>query len=150
MSSLNINHLVSAFQKSYTTIKVVFNNGADFNIENDFLPDRNDKRYTYKCLNSFHPKVGDIFIVHTLDAELKCVTVTEVHLSPQIDFDSDINYKWVVDKVDSSMYDGVMESEKELKDKIVILELESKKQQYINTMKEANPQLVEEIQKLIE
>ena len=150
MSNLNINHLVCAFQKEYTTIEVVFNDGAELSVEDEFLPDSEDKKYTYKCLDSMTPYTGDVFVIKAPSGILKCVTVVAVHDSPRIAFDSNIQYKWVICKVNDKAYKEVMEKEEELKEKIISLELENKKQQYINTIKETNPNLVENVQKFLE
>lgn len=54
--------------------------------------------------------------------------VTEVHLSPQIDPDSPIDYRWVVSRVDTSRYAATLEHERLLNDTIMTVERDVKRQ----------------------
>ena len=136
MNGVNINHLLSAVRKDYVTVKVLFSNS------------NND--YTYKCLKSIQPEVDDVLVIQNPSGAFKCVTVIEVHDVPKIDYDSNINYKWIVCKVQQGQYNKLLEYEGGLKNKLIALEVETKRQQYLKTIEEASPELKVELQSWIE
>lgn len=139
MSNLSTNHLISLFRQDFTTIKVKFK-------ESD------DKLYTYKCLKSEADalEIGchvivDVSIYMGDDRKFKAAIVAQIDSVPDIDYDSDIIYKWIVCKVDTTIYNEILEQEVILKEKIIAVELENKKNQYIKTIEEASPELLKEL-----
>lgn len=91
--TMNINHTITALQ-DFNTVGVRF--------------DDSKRTYTYKTTEKFEE--GDRAIVCP-NGILKVVTVREVHDTPQIDFGSNIEYKWIVQKVDLESYNKRMEQE---------------------------------------
>tara|TARA_R110000772_G_scaffold16184_12_gene46272 strand:+ start:298 stop:735 length:438 start_codon:yes stop_codon:yes gene_type:complete len=93
-------HIVSLLQDNYTTVKVEFTTNAALT-------------YTYKVLQSDNYQVGDSAIIETegTPSKLKVVSIIEVHDVPKIDTDADFDYKWVVQKVDRTQYDTIVENE---------------------------------------
>jgi len=90
-------HIVSLLQENYTTIEVQFR-------------ETQQKTYRYKALKECNIEVDDYVVVNVRD-ELKIVRVNEVHEYPKIDVDSSIDYKWIVQKIDTSAYDQQVENE---------------------------------------
>ena len=143
MSNLSLNHTISLFRKDFYTIKVIFNGDKkELGQNTNSIP----TEYTYKCLKSIKLEVDDIVVVLTPDGFHKCVTVTEVHNIPKLDYDSRINYKWIVGKVNTSVYESILEQEEILKERIMELEIESKRQEYLKTIDEMNPLLSKELE----
>lgn len=99
-------HLISLMDKDYTTVSVVFQKDS-----NRPTTSSTGKRYTYKTLKDNDPQVGDIAIVE-VGVQLAFVKIVEVHTTPQIDFDADFDYKWLVQYVEREDYDKRMASEK--------------------------------------
>jgi len=93
-------HIISLLQDNYTTVKVEFNTNAALT-------------YTYKVLKSDNYKVGDTAIVETaaVPPKLKIVHIIEVHDVPMIDTDANFDYKWLVQKIDRTQYDTIVENE---------------------------------------
>lgn len=121
----NMNHLVSLLQEGYTTIGVVFavRQPQPIDIELESLSRGRDRvanhqagpqTYTYKC--HFECIVGDLVILPpSSEGKLPSIgTVVRVDDEPELNFESDIEYKWAVARVDFSQYDQVMSSEKKM------------------------------------
>lgn len=125
----NLNHLVSLLQEGYTTIGVVFAAGAApvQRADDDMAPW--DPAYpgqpsrgatagaqicTYKC--HFECMVGDMVIVPPSGAgKLPSIaTVVRLDSEPELNFESGVEYKWAIGRVDTSQYDAVMQREREL------------------------------------
>lgn len=118
----NMNHLVSLLQEGYTTVKVEFGsigqippidyvldepwNGAQAHQQ----PARaTQQRYTYKCF--FDCKVGDVVVVPPTGKGLGLATVVAVDPEPDLNFEGDIEYKWLIAKVDFTQYINVQGKE---------------------------------------
>lgn len=67
------------------------------------------KTYHYKTLEKFEE--GDLAVVN-VNGEFKIVEV--IYTDCMLDLSSHINYKWIVQKVDTTEYDRCREVEKEL------------------------------------
>lgn len=98
-------HLISLMEKDYDTVSVVFQKDS-----NRPATTSTGKRYTYKCLKGT-PLVGDIAIVE-VGEQLAFVKIVEVHNTPQIDFNADYDYRWLLQYVNRKSYDNRMSSEK--------------------------------------
>ena len=118
--TMNINHTITALQ-DFNTVGVRF---AD-----------SDRTYTYKTTEKFEE--GDKAIVCP-NGMLKVVTVKEVHETPQIDFGSNIEYKWIVQKVDLENYSNRMKQEElmavELRKSIANKKREEVKAELVNSL----------------
>lgn len=125
----NLNHLVSLLQEGYKTIKVSFVERPARSLEDfnpiDLMPwqqqeaarqgqQATGQRYTYKC--HFECQVGDLVILPPAsDSKLPSIgTVVQVDDEPDLNFESGIEYKWAIAKVDTSAYADIMRREKEL------------------------------------
>lgn len=124
----NLNHLVSLLQEGYTTIGVVFAAGAApvAKPEDDFAPwypqmapvhrdaTAGAQIYTYKC--HFECIVGDMVIVPPSGAgKLPSIaTVVRLDSEPELNFESGVEYKWAIGRVDTSAYDNTMQRERDL------------------------------------
>lgn len=102
----NMNHLVSLLQEGYTTVGVVFGNVFD--------GQATSRVYTYKshveCIE------GDLVIVPpSVNTKLPSIaTVVRVDDEPDLNFESGIEYKWLIARVDTSAYDKIVENEKKM------------------------------------
>lgn len=124
----NLNHLVSLLQEGYKTIGVVFSMARPeeldvawaepVTVQGRASREAQQKVYTYKCF--FECSVGDLVIVpSSSDHKLPSMgQVVRIDDEPELNFESGIEYKWAVAKVDTLPYQEIMDREKKL---IVIL-----------------------------
>lgn len=68
------------------------------------------KVYTYKALRSQNLQVGDVVVVET-GRGINGVTVERVYETSSSDFNPSIAYKWVIQKVDFSAWQGTVDIE---------------------------------------
>ena len=134
----NLNHLVSLLQEGYVTIGVVFSATApsDFDDPLDTAAPWNGGRqqppaprqqvYTYKC--HFECIPGDLVILPpSSTGKLPSIaTVVRVDDEPELNFESGIEYKWAIARLDTAAYDQVMKRERDL---VKMLREQEKKQQ---------------------
>lgn len=131
----NLNHLVSLLQEGYKTIGVVYSaQPVEQYDDHPFAPVRGQthgqhagsKVYTFKTF--FDCKLGDVVILPpSSEGKLPSMgTVVRVDDEPELNFESEIEYKWAMAKLDTIAYDQVMEREKEL---VKMLRASEKKQQ---------------------
>lgn len=78
-----------------------------------------DKIYTYKTTEDFN--VDDYAIVFAR-GQFKTVKVMEVHKVPMLDMGSNLNYQWVVQKIDTTKYDELNALEAEFQEHLLELE----------------------------
>lgn len=86
----------------YYTVSVIF----DLNATNCL--------YTYKVDNSIDLEIDDYVVVKT-DTVLKVVQVREVHEAAQIDYSSNYQYKYIIDKVNLTTYNRLIERSNTIK-----------------------------------
>lgn len=123
----NLNHLVSLLQEGYKTIKVSFVDRPLRSLEDlsttDLLPwqqqaashgQASGQRYTYKC--HFDCEVGDMVILPpSSEGKLPSIgTIVAIDDEPDLNFESGIEYKWAIGKVETRAYADIMKREKEL------------------------------------
>jgi len=94
----NTKTLASLMIEGLKTVKVKFK-------------DYDKKFYTYKTL--WDHEVGDFVVVRVQD-EYKVVEVMEVDDVPDLNIHSDVNYKWIVDKVDIDHHKTILDTESEM------------------------------------
>lgn len=80
------------------------------------------KVYTYKTTEDF--EVGDKAVVKARGM-LQIVDVVEVHKVAQIDVDSNIQYQWIVQKVDMTNYETLNSREQEFNDHLLEVQQKS-------------------------
>ena len=129
MSVKNLNHLVSLLQEGYTTIGVTYGSGysasqkahaakminegcAPFEVEAYRRSITEGKTYTFKA--HFECVEGDQVLIHGGDGKIVIGNVVRVDAEPQLNFESDIEYKWAIGRVDTSAYDAVVKREAEM------------------------------------
>lgn len=81
----------------------------------------NSKEYTYKVDMDVELKEGDFVVVEAV-GQLKVVVVTEVHLTPQINYHGNTTYKWVLQKVEVDAYNEKVKEEQYMKHNLKLLE----------------------------
>lgn len=86
----------------YYTVGVVFSN------------EPTSKQYTYKVDKSMELKEEDLVVI-LADGQFKIVRVRSIHAEPNIDFSSNVDYKYIVDKVDLTVYNKLQARSKEIK-----------------------------------
>lgn len=77
-----------------------------------FAPYTGSKTYYYKTF--FDVKEGDYCVVETPNNGFQVVQVTEVHSFDSIELASRIQYKWVVQVVDTAAYEQALEVEQQI------------------------------------
>ncbi len=95
-NTMSINHKITALQ-NFNTV------GCRF--------DDTRKIYTYKTSENF--EVGDKAIVCP-NGSLKVVQIVRVDDTPQIEFGSNVEYKWIVQKIDLDSYNDRLEREEKM------------------------------------
>ncbi len=129
-------HLVSMLLENYNTIRVRFmqdgqnekpvnldpvevtetkesmpwNDGFDNNHENG-------RSWTYKIPKDLTLTKGSYVLVLAPRNVLKVAEVVDVHSTPQIDFEADFDYKWIVSVVNFDFYKSIMLQEQDFKAK---------------------------------
>lgn len=128
MSTINHNHVLSLLQEQYTTINISFDN--DMTDEDPPYRARNRgqqaKRYTYKARLCDNIKAGDHVIVDTPHNGLTIVVVESIDPTPNINLSAPFPYKWIVQKVDRTVYDELVRREEAFR--LALVEVERQKQ----------------------
>lgn len=117
-------HLLALLQSGYTTIQVKFDNTP--------------KTYTYKA--RCHIEIGDRVIVDTPRNGLTLVEVVGIDKAPRIDIDADFTYKWIVQKVDRTDYDRIVEQEKAFMDTLQEIERVRQRDMLMQSFKDHLPE----------
>lgn len=133
---MNHKHLLSLLQTNFRTIHVIFDGAneaydpAPWDTQAPSAPKVASRRagtepvmpqaaqprqvpqraYVYKCHNSMKVEAGDHAVVMT-DSGLRIVTVVKVDDFADIDLNADHDYKWIVNIIDTTVYDDVLEKE---------------------------------------
>lgn len=103
-------HAVELLTDDYYTVGVVFNGCS--------------KSYTFKVDNSIELEESDMVVVFAL-SRFTVATVLEVHKEQQIDFDADYQYSYIVQKVDTELFDKL--NERSTKIRTALTELSRRK-----------------------
>ena len=98
----NVNTLASLMIGGLKSVQVKFKN-------------YDKKYYTYKTLLDF--EVGDFAIVD-VGYEFKVVEIIRVDKIPNLNVDSNIEYKWIVQKLDTEPYEYILAMEEETSHKL--------------------------------
>lgn len=100
---MNADQIVAALQDGYISITASF-----WNYD---TADWHQKEYTYKALKSQGIQPGDQVVVDTPRGKTDIVIVRSVEHFPELDFNNGITYKWVIQKVDRTKYDELLNNE---------------------------------------
>jgi hypothetical protein len=118
--TMNINsNLVSLLQvrKGVTTATVSILSGG-----RDTLP-KNAATYTYKVPPKIGLEVDDLVIVQVRKDGLEIGKVREVHDVAMVDPEADFEYRWIVQKLDTSFVDAMAEEEQMLRRRLMQAEM---------------------------
>lgn len=118
---MDANQIVQALQSGYISIHCSF---WDFRTET-----WSDKIYSYKALRSQNIAIGDQVIVDTPSGEPKVVTVKSVEEFPE--FDPNIKYKWIIQRLDRTKYEELITNETELTHRVKSLLRENTRKQFL-------------------
>lgn len=132
------NHIISLSQKGFSTVAIVFE-----------MTNEPKKAWTYKAPNSLELTVGDLVVVQA-NTSFKVGKVAEVHAEPQIDTDSDIDYKWVIDKVDLTLFNKIQENEEAFLAQLKKMQKQSVANQITATLAEQFGGTPEEVGKAVD
>lgn len=123
---MNHMHMLSLIQSGFTTIAVTYPGER--------------RTYTYKAKVSDGVRVGDTVVVDSPNSGLTLVEVVEVHTSPRIDLTATFKYKWIVQKVDRSGYDALLEQEAKFTEAMVEIERVKQRQEMRNAINLSLPE----------
>ncbi len=122
--SLNVRKALLALMQDYTTVKVTFIDPTSYKEDRS-----EDKAYTYLAPLGMGIQRGDLVLVpapHTSNMEeSRSFAVTQVLTvddEPDLNLDLAHSYKWVIQKLDFSTYNGRIQLEKDLAEDLARLE----------------------------
>lgn len=130
------NHIIALMRDNYYTVEITYGLG---DVRNPA-----ERTYTFKVAKELTLNVGDA-VVLPADSNNKPYTigyVSVVHADGELDFALDVDFKWIVSKVDTTVFDRIGAEEAELRAAIV----RGRKAQVRNQMRAAieayNPEIV--------
>lgn len=88
-------HVASLFQETMTTVAVTYGHSDTYN---------DSQLYVYKIDRGDCIQADDLVLVYA-KSSIKVARVREVHESPQLDYESDINYSWVIGAIPQEALD---------------------------------------------
>ena len=103
--SMKTHNIAALLMESCKTVSVTF----EVNL-------KNSTAYVYKTVLDL--EFGDSVVVN-VSGKLKIATVTEIHKVPRLDMDSQLEYKWIIQKVDTTKYDELLKLESEFQDTLM-------------------------------
>lgn len=128
MNDMNYSALAAILHEGVTAVKVKFSGTAQL--------------YTYKTTLTL--EVGDQVVVPGYKVPYAVAEVKEI--DQLVDHESDINYKWIVDKVDLTAYEKTLELEDTMVEQVKLAERKKKRSELAATVKEFLPDEVKQIQ----
>lgn len=136
-------HMLSLLQEGFTTIHVVFSSKPGYGVPQP--PDYGrrpveQKTYTYKARLEDNIQVDDTVVVESPTDGFVCVKVVAVDAVPDIDLDADFEYKWIVQKVDTTIYEKMNEKEKEFQLAMQEVERQKKRDELQKQFEETIPE----------
>lgn len=124
--NIHIRHMLAFLQDNYTTVSVKF--------LNDIGIISGSKDYTYKVLLEDNIKEGDTCVVDVSGVK-KLVVVTAVHSTPKIDPSAQYDFKWIVQRIDTSRYDQQVAVEEKVRDMFFEIERENQRKKFVDEFK---------------
>lgn len=145
-------HIFSLLDKTFTTVRVAFDNDAASYYAQQ--PAKAAKAppppgmapaweapetfpgmtYVYKVPLDWHATKGQQALVER-SGRISVVTIMEVHDTPDIDVDADHDYKWLVQLVDLSAYDELVEREKQFGKAMLEVERTKQREELVNSFR---------------
>lgn len=153
-------HLFSLLDRTYTTVKVVYARNAEAATVEASIPDYGDvrgariaprapqgrthddnKTWTFKVPLAWDIKAGDIAVVKSNNGHgLSFVHVVSVDAIPDIDIDANFEYKWLVQKVDTTEFDALVEKEKTFGDTMLEIERVKQRESLLDSWRNSLPE----------
>lgn len=119
---MNTTNLVSALQENYTTVEILYRGS-------------NNNSYTFKT--DLDLAVGDLVVVPSVkEHDCDVALVVKVHTTPQIDFNVNYVYKWVINKVDVEAHNERLKKEEALQQELMLIEFKKAKENITSVLKE--------------
>lgn len=118
---MDANQIVQALQSGYISVHCSF-----WQYQTESWA---DKIYAYKALKSQNIAIGDQVIVDTPQGEPKVVIVRAVDEFPE--FDPNIKYKWIIQRLDRTQYEVLLTNETELTKRVKSLLRENTRKQFL-------------------
>lgn len=114
--SMNTHYLHSLIDESVRTVGVRFNTAAGTGTS---APLWSQKVYTYKTREPF--SIDDLVVVE-VPAGMSVAKVVRVDDDPQLDANTSLAYRWVVQKVDLRAYNALVDDDKRFEREIMKLQ----------------------------
>lgn len=138
---MNPNLLITAAQSNFQTIKLKLNATAT-------------SLYTYKAPIEMSLEVGDTVIVAKESSAdgwtgYRAVLVEAVDKVPDIDYTSELSYKWIVGKVEPEAYLEQVAAEKEIAQTLAKMEVHAVRRQIIAQAEQDSPEMLEYLQNAV-
>ncbi len=125
---MKIKHTIEALHSHYRTVRVRFKNSNG---------ELSEKEYTYKVDNEFGVlECGDSVIVDSPYGGLKVVEISGTDEFPNINLDSSISYKWIVDRVNTEAHRERLRKEEEATAIIQELQRRTERNKVLEELKE--------------
>lgn len=138
-------HIFSLLDDSFTTVTVVFGKASIVpvvpkGLAKDITPRWSGQSpeqaelpatYTYKAPKDSGLQPGDAVVVDSPRNGLVIARIDEVHDYPKLDLDSDIEYKWVVQKIDMTDYLANLERETKFREAMVDVERAKQREEFV-------------------
>lgn len=118
---MDANQIVQALQSGYIFVQCSF---WDYKTEI-----WGEKQYSYKALRSQGIAIGDQVIVDSPSGEPKVLTVKGIEEFPE--FDPNIKYKWIIQRLDRTQYEVLITNETELTKRVKSLLRENTRKQFL-------------------
>lgn len=97
--------------------------------------------YIYKAPIDTKLTAGESYVVvNSPHGGLKVAQVVQVHARPEIDFDGDTDYKWIVQAIDLSEYNANVERERNFNDAMVEVERERQRENVMESFRNKLPE----------
>lgn len=153
----NLRQMVNLLREDYTTVSVGFNSvpvqkpvkmgmpAPDTPWQSppqpspQITPQPVGTAYTYKVWNDIELEAGDLILVNAAGT-LKVATVIEVHATPKIDVNSSIDYKWIIQKVDTHRHDVATIQDEEFLQALLEVERVKMREQMLEDFKKTIPE----------
>ena len=120
VTTMNINTIASLLVEGIKTVKVKF--------------PHDDQEYTYKTVLTL--EVGDYVAVNVASNNRILPQVTEVHEEPELDPDSEIEYKWILCSVDLTKVNDLIAIELSIVEKLNATKRKRAREQALNLITE--------------
>jgi len=123
---MNKNHVLALLQKDYTTVNVTYE-------KNPLKPV--GTIYKYKTRDLTLKENDMVLIPHPTSPECKVTAARVLSIDPEplIDLDSNISYRWIVQKIDFTAYDLELSREEAAMKMIVNAEREAQKKKILES-----------------